>query len=229
VAARVEAATEPKPKPKVNAGIDWRLQREIQVPPLGICLEVLDAVQTQTRALLLLALVNEESEVMLMGYTFDRSDLVEQLLIAQAMCGKVRVLLDETFTFGDKCRNTKAEVLRLLHGSVEMRSWSGRSCADVYREVGRSVASHIRGIQHSKVLRVDDYLIVGSCNWTTASRANSELGVLIKMNPDQIGRVERLLESRWEGGEPVRIEDVRLQQPSSSASQRTRSASAQRR
>ena len=38
------------------------------------------------------------------------------------------------------------------------------------------------GIQHSKTLLVDDYLVVGSTNWTSASRNNQELGVLIRLS-----------------------------------------------
>ena len=38
------------------------------------------------------------------------------------------------------------------------------------------------GIQHSKTLLVDDYLIVGSTNWTNASRNNQEMGVLIRLS-----------------------------------------------
>lgn len=38
------------------------------------------------------------------------------------------------------------------------------------------------GIQHSKTLLVDNYLVVGSTNWTNASRNNQELGVLIRLS-----------------------------------------------
>ena len=37
------------------------------------------------------------------------------------------------------------------------------------------------GTQHSKTLLVDDYMIVGSSNWTNATRNNQELSVLIRV------------------------------------------------
>ena len=38
------------------------------------------------------------------------------------------------------------------------------------------------GIQHSKTVLCDEYVIIGSCNWTTASRANQEIDVLVALN-----------------------------------------------
>jgi len=40
------------------------------------------------------------------------------------------------------------------------------------------------GIQHSKTLLVDNYLIAGSCNWTNSSRLNTELSVLVHLSEE---------------------------------------------
>ena len=42
--------------------------------------------------------------------------------------------------------------------------------------------SNSLGTQHSKTLLVDDYLILGSTNWTNASRNNQEISVLIRVS-----------------------------------------------
>ena len=38
------------------------------------------------------------------------------------------------------------------------------------------------GIQHSKTVLSDEFLIVGSCNWTSASRENHEEDMLVALN-----------------------------------------------
>ena len=58
----------------------------------------------------------------------------------------------------------------------------------VYLTSGISGSS---GIQHSKTLLVDDYLIVGSTNWTTSSKQNEEMSVLVHLNPDGFDQFEK--------------------------------------
>ena len=69
------------------------------------------------------------------------------------------------------------------HG-VEVRLMSGVSVTDEYREVNRVVNG--TGIQHAKGVLIDDVLIVGSCNWTTSSRSNYELGVLVRLRSEVV-------------------------------------------
>eukprot|EP00969_Alexandrium_andersonii_P104220 4599873-Alexandrium_andersonii.AAC.1 len=37
-------------------------------------------------------------------------------------------------------------------------------------------------MSHAKMMCIDDTAITGSANWTTASRANNEVGVLLDLN-----------------------------------------------
>ena len=60
-------------------------------------------------------------------------------------------------------------------------------------------------------------LIVGSCNWTVSSSANSEVGVLVRMHPSRLRLVKDVIESRLAGGELL---EVALKKP-----RRSRSAS----
>ena len=61
---------------------------------------------------------------------------------------------------------------------VEIRTLAGRSLGDVY-------GSRMRGLlaaQHSKSLRSDSRLVIGSANFTRSSRCNHELGVEVSLN-----------------------------------------------
>jgi phosphatidylserine/phosphatidylglycerophosphate/cardiolipin synthase-like enzyme len=142
---------------------------------------MLDAVQSHDRALMLIALAGKGSRIELSGFTFDRSDIVEQLMIARVMGADVKVLLDESSTLSGRTRDVKPQVTRLLAGGVAVKTLQGESVAAAYREAGRNVSSHFRGIHHAKTIRVDDYMIVTSCNWTTSSRSNFETGILMRI------------------------------------------------
>ena len=64
-------------------------------------------------------------------------------------------------------------------------------------------------------LLIDDKLVVGSCNWTVSSSANSEVGVLVHMHPSRLRLVKDVLESRLAGGELL---EVALKKPRRSRS-----------
>eukprot|EP00969_Alexandrium_andersonii_P165602 7318147-Alexandrium_andersonii.AAC.1 len=50
----------------------------------------------------------------------------------------------------------------------------------------------------------DHLAIIGSCSWTTASRANDEIGVLIELNDAGRDRLENMFEERVLYGVPLR-------------------------
>jgi phosphatidylserine/phosphatidylglycerophosphate/cardiolipin synthase-like enzyme len=170
---------------------------------------LLGAVESQDRAKQLLSFARGRSKVMLSGFTFDRSDIVDLLLTAHSCNAEVRVLLDEGNTLGGQTRNTVSEVMRLVQGGIAVRTLQGQSVLEAYREVGRSVASHIRGIHHSKSLRVDNWMVVGSCNWTTSSRSNFETGALLRFKTAEILRVDERLDASWAAGTEVTAELLR--------------------
>jgi len=47
------------------------------------------------------------------------------------------------------------------------------------------------GIQHSKTLLCDDMLLVGSTNWTRASRSNHEVNLLVRLNDEGLHGYQR--------------------------------------
>ena len=78
---------------------------------------------------------------------------------------------------------------QLVSGGVEVRVLSGRSYSGEYKAAGRRVTGGI-GMSHAKVIYADGGLspesgacaVVGSCNWTTSSRANNECGLLVRLD-----------------------------------------------
>eukprot|EP00969_Alexandrium_andersonii_P128873 5695926-Alexandrium_andersonii.AAC.1 len=53
---------------------------------------------------------------------------------------------------------------------------------------------------------IDDCAIIGSCNWTTASRANDEIGVLVDLSPAGQEQLESMFDSWMTAG--VGLRDV---------------------
>ena len=59
------------------------------------------------------------------------------------------------------------------------------------------------GILHAKCLLADGMLVVGSANWTTSSRGNVEVGVLLRLYPSATQLVQESLESKLVGAETL--------------------------
>ena len=74
------------------------------------------------------------------------------------------------------------------------------------------------GLQHGKVVLTDRVAFIGSCNWTTASRANVETGVLVVLAASEHKKLkDRLVEVLGAG---IALKDAEVL-----AEQRHRSAS----
>ncbi|CAK9069100.1 Pro-Pol polyprotein, partial [Durusdinium trenchii] len=101
-------------------------------------------------------------EVIATAYTLDQPDLVEGLL---ALGGSARLVVDKGQSHGTRTKLQFQSLQQLVRGGV--------------RVIGKGQ----RGIQHSKTFAISKdgqfQLIIGSCNWTTASRSNAEAGVLL--------------------------------------------------
>jgi phosphatidylserine/phosphatidylglycerophosphate/cardiolipin synthase-like enzyme len=158
---------------------------------------------------MLISLAGARSKVRISAFTYDRGDITELLKLAVVSGASVQILLDEGQVLGGQTRDAPQQALEMLAAGIEVRTLTGRTAAEVYREVGRSVAGHIKGIQHSKTVLVDDYMLVGSCNWTTSSRANFETGVFLKLNAQQAGDAYELFQSRWDQASMVAAEKLR--------------------
>jgi phosphatidylserine/phosphatidylglycerophosphate/cardiolipin synthase-like enzyme len=177
----------------------------------GQVVRFLSGVETQEVAIELIGLAGPGSKVVLFGYTLDRDDLVSALVASRGLGAEVRVGLDQKQTLEGKTRDQPTSVLRLMAEGIPVRKVSGVNATAAYAAVGRQVGM-FSGALHAKGLRVDDYVILGSGNWTTASRANLELGCLIFVPKDETGAktpVEEMFERMWESGVDFSAEEVR--------------------
>eukprot|EP00969_Alexandrium_andersonii_P060326 2656699-Alexandrium_andersonii.AAC.1 len=51
---------------------------------------------------------------------------------------------------------------------------------------------------------IDDCEIIGSCNWTTASRANNEVGMLVDLSPAGREQLENMFDGWMATGTALR-------------------------
>lgn len=122
-------------------------------------------------------------EVIATAYTLDQPDLVEGLLV---LGGSARLVVDKGQSHGTRTKLQFQSLQQLVRGGVRVRVVSGSHLAAVYSADNRDtsrIGKGQRGIQHSKTFAISKdgqfQLIIGSCNWTTASRSNAEAGVLL--------------------------------------------------
>ena len=86
----------------------------------------------------------------------------------------------------------KGSLKRMAAYGVEVRTLSGFDLSGAYRAY---VAGN--GALHAKVLATEATLIVGSCNWTTASQANREWDVQIQLSENGLAEVQRRYDELW--------------------------------
>ena len=157
---------------------------------------VVQARQAHWAALELLDYVLREGVwiVILLGFTFDREDIAERLIAAAKRQSAVIGVFDKKMTFSGQTRLMAEMLSRMAAGGVAVRVLEGDSSTNDYEAVGRTVGG-FKGIQHAKGLLVyrqeEAFAILGSCNWTTASRANSELGVILRAKAEGAGELLR--------------------------------------
>ena len=66
-----------------------------------------------------------------------------------------------------------------------------------------------RGLLHAKGLLIDDFLLLGSTNWTTSSKANHEISTLLELNREGHAQFDRWLETVEESAEILSDEVIR--------------------
>ena len=78
----------------------------------------------------------------------------------------------------------------------------GGTYAAEYRATRRAPIS--RGFSHAKTLYTDAGVIVGSGNWTSASRANFEAGLLVSLDETSSPELKEKLLLQWNSGTALR-------------------------
>ena len=128
-----------------------------------------------------LAKTKSRDKVFLRAYSFDAPSVLEALEGACAR-GAVCCLIADS----SQCSKTKLQwqsLKRVASAGVAVRLATGHSVRDAYAADGRGavVGAGLKGLHHAKALLVVSdataELIVGSLNWSTSSKANSECGL----------------------------------------------------
>ena len=159
--------------------------------------------------------------VSLLAFTYDLPALQQQLIetagrILPRSGHVVRVGLDAKTTAGSKPRDQQQFAQQLQANKIEVSLIRGGALGPEYALVNRPVSGW--GIQHAKAALIGSDLILGSCNWTTSSRANIEVGVHVKFTSQESSRLSEEWGAQILAGMPLR-EAAQL------AEQRARSAS----
>ena len=138
-----------------------------------------------------LEMTGRGSRVLLRAYSFDQPDVIHSLKGSSERGCLTMVVTDRSQAAG----KTKAQlqVLKELRASgVRVRLADGLNVNQAYESDRRSVrvGRKLRGLQHGKSAFVQPSqenkqtpvkLIVGSCNFTTSSKANHEAGVALEL------------------------------------------------
>ena len=103
-------------------------------------------------------------------------------------------------------RDQLSAAQRLRANGVQVKLCQGDMSGREYNAVGRMGVDY-RGILHAKAMLAIDpgggraEFVIGSTNWTTGSRANQEMDVLIDLRSEKIAEVRRHFEAILAGGE----------------------------
>ena len=83
----------------------------------------------------------------------------------------------------------------------QIRIVEGRPLREHYEAIGRRYRTDYTGHMRCKFIRVDRELLIGSCNWTTASRGNWEACAKVLLHsPDEM---ERFFDKIWLKARPM--------------------------
>jgi len=167
---------------------------------LGVTLSVMQAKESQHMRLFLIR--TSSKIIVITCFTFDLEEVVDALIAAVVRgVPDVIVLADKRHTYGGITVNQSRRIWRLRDNGVIVGLCTGTDVGLSYSEHQRQVRPGLTGIQHSKTLLADEFLVHGSCNWTTSSRANNEIDTLVHLNPDGISRMMLIYSAMQQNGE----------------------------
>ena len=195
-------------------------------PAVGAVKALLDAKGSQERAI---RLIDEaEAYAYVTAFTYDRQDLTDALIRARRRGLTVSVAVDKKNTLSGSTRDQLKRLKELEAHGAQVRVCNGSGYAEEYRAVGRAAVGGL-GLQHSKTILTDQAALIGSTNWTTASRANVEVGVHVVLEAEARGELRARLDGVLAAGTPLKDAEVLAEQRTRSGSPvRRRSVPAQR-
>lgn len=194
----------------------------------GRLVALMNARQTHKMGCFLLQRSQRLEEVVILAYSWDEPNVMSEVRTAHERGVKVELIADHRMTFGATTRAQTELVKELVEADMIVRTCSGENISAEYARAGRSVFP-ATGILHAKVMYAPPYLMVGSANWTTSSRCNQEVGVLLYLEPAGQTAVEgrmdlirgsstRVTEDALRTHMEAREEKLRLQGRSSASS-----------
>ena len=113
------------------------------------------------------------------AFTYDLTSITDALVSAKARGIPVTLFVDKQHAMTGTTNRMPDRLIQLKKAGVS-----------VYLSRGPTGS----GIQHSKTMRSDHFLIVGSTNWTTSSQTNQEMSVLLELNEDGLAEYERRIQ-----------------------------------
>ena len=155
-------------------------------------LSVMSSKQTQKMAVYMIT--KAVRHIIMTVYTMDLLVICEALKAAAKRGVKVEVVADHGHTLTGSTVAMVERMKALRAAGVQVVLTKGAS--------GNS------GIQHSKTLLCDEHIIVGSCNWTNASRSNQEMNVLVALNDAGMSSWQERLNYLRRHSRPMTDEDV---------------------
>ena len=136
-----------------------------------------------------------------MAFTFDRQDIVDALKKAKLKGVDVILVIDRAFTLSCKTKECMPRLQELEAHGIKVRLASGHSAKQEYAAVGRSYTG--RGIVHGKVVHTETESVIGSCNWTTSSSTNEEVGLHVKLSGVESAKLSGRIRSAADRGQAV--------------------------
>ena len=126
--------------------------------------------------------------VTLTGFSYDLLSITESLKAASHRFLMVKVYVDRSHAL-------RGTTLKMLERLEELRQHG--VCVFLVGGLGSG------GIQHSKSVYTDGYLLLGSTNWTESSRTNHELGVVLDLEGEARNTLRRRMQVMHSCSEPL--------------------------
>ena len=125
----------------------------------------------------------------MLAYTFDLQNMVDDLTQSRA---PIEVFADQRTSLSQQTRKQLTRLIELRDHGITVWLGTGTDIQEEYAAAGRKVRPG-QGILHAKCVRADNWVVCGSTNWTTCSRCNTEMSVLIQLSADGIAAFEDIV------------------------------------
>jgi hypothetical protein len=166
----------------------------------GQLIAFMSAKTTQDTIVWLLRNAHPWEPIMIAFYTYDLVVISEAILAARQSGNDITVCGDYRTCLGASTRDQLNRVIALKAAGVAVYLVAGLDIQPEYALVGKSVRPGI-GILHQKTALIGNWLVCGSTNFTTSSRTNRELSVLLWLDDATVRQYHELYKELAATGE----------------------------